>query len=188
MSTAPSPGDTGRRRALKALRDGQVQVRQVAWGETRADVVEATVSGFTGRHVVELRDGRWTCSCKEGGAGRCPHALAVRLVTGHAGDTAAVATVTALPVRPADEPAEQGEVDCIHGMVASWCSHCTGRDGGEAARAQEAEQLLTLRGWTRAAFRGRCCQCSEPYAAGDPVRATPAGGRTAWAGACCGRR
>lgn len=179
--TAAVASDATRKRALKALRTGEVTVRLVIWDKAsdRAAVVHAAIAGYKGRHDVRLQEGEgWTCTCRDGAAGGCGHALAAKLITGHA-------SVTAVPTAPAADPSP---AECRHGMTAEYCADCTGRDGGQAALAAEHAHLLKLPGWTRAGYRGRCCLCGETYEKTDPIRATSQDGRTAWAGPCCGRR
>lgn len=68
-----------RRGALAALREGRVTVLTAATSRAsgRPELVLAEVRGHTGRHVVELTRGGWSCSCS---AGLCSHQVAVRLV------------------------------------------------------------------------------------------------------------
>lgn len=69
--------------ALAAIREGRVTLTTV----TAPDRVIANVKGFTGKHIVDLLGGRWRCSCQEWTtSNRCPHILAVRLVTDHGVD------------------------------------------------------------------------------------------------------
>lgn len=80
--TRPAVGDRAqvlRRGALSALREGRVTILTAASSRAagRPEIVLAEVRGHTGRHVVELTRGAWSCSCS---LGLCAHQVAVRLV------------------------------------------------------------------------------------------------------------
>lgn len=79
-----------RPRALAYLRNGHVQLVEVsdgAPGSARSGrVVDAVVRGFNGDHVVTFTEGEgWWCQAEPDNPDpepdRCPHALAVELVT-----------------------------------------------------------------------------------------------------------
>lgn len=171
----PEVSKKARKSALKALREGRVAVRSIHWtSHDHADTALVVVTGYTGQHQVRLTTtGHWDCSCAKPG---CGHVTAAKLVTGH--------QVLEQPPPVLDStPAE-----CRHGMQPAFCADCTGRDGGESEQRQRRAELLSRRGWTAAAFRGRCALCGEHYDAGDPIQAVPKpSGQvgTAWAGACC---
>lgn len=75
-----------RKRALAAIREGRVTLTTVAAPRR----VIANVKGYTGLHTIDLAEGRWRCTCQEWvSSNRCPHILAVRLVTDHGIDAAA---------------------------------------------------------------------------------------------------
>ena len=172
--------DKARRGALKAYREGRVTVKTVAYdGSPRALAVGGVVRGHTGLHEITYLSDRWDCTC--GVPIGCPHVLAVQLVTGHAGNLAA----NSVPAAPAagDDPLDE----CRHGMVPTYCADCTGRDGGQAELEAERAELLTRRGWTTAAYGGRCALCGERYEQGEPIRAVsrPEITGTTWADSCC---
>lgn len=82
---------------------------------------------------------------------------------------------------------------------AGHCSHvlavqlCTGHAGWNTTDQQPPAgpppaDLPSERGWTRAAFPGKCAYCGQPYAAKDPIRAVKKADQqvgTVWAGSCC---
>lgn len=83
-----------RRGALAALREGRVTVLAShspigRAGRRRPSGVLAEVDGHSGRHLVELDAGSWSCSCAT--VGLCAHVVAVRLVSRDVADLAAVA-------------------------------------------------------------------------------------------------
>lgn len=83
-----------RPKALSYLRGGFVQVVEVSDGgpgATRGKTVDALVRGYNGDHVVTWTEGEgWWCQAEpdnpDPAPDRCPHALAVELVT-HASGT-----------------------------------------------------------------------------------------------------
>lgn len=90
-----SPGVVLRRAALSALREGRVVVLAAHSpvgrpGRRRPSAVLAEVDGHSGRHLVELDAGRWSCSCAV--VGVCAHLVAVRLVSRDVVDLEAVAS------------------------------------------------------------------------------------------------
>lgn len=170
-----------RRNALKAIREGRVAVRAVAYSDgIRAVTAAALVRGYTGQHQVTYMSDQWRCTCAA--TPGCPHVLAVQLVTGHAGATEPAPNTLAVDSVAGDHRERR------HGIVASFCADCTGRDGGQAELEKQQAELLGRRGWTRAAFGGKCALCGEPYTAGEPIRATTRADQqagTVWAGSCC---
>lgn len=68
------------------LRDGAVRVlvSRTVKTENRPYHVAAVVKGHTARRVVDLTDGRWSCTCKAviDDGQPCAHVAAVQLVTG----------------------------------------------------------------------------------------------------------
>ncbi len=78
-----------RRGALAALREGRVVVlsAHTLARASRATAVTAQVLGHTGRHLVELHGGGWTCTCGVVSA-LCAHVVAVRLICRDVADLA----------------------------------------------------------------------------------------------------
>ncbi len=100
---APGPGGTAavsagpvqpetafqarRRKALAVVRESRLTLLHVHADE-RFEVQEVVARVRSSRaggatYAVDYLDGTWTCTCRAGGG--CPHDLAARLVTGHAG-------------------------------------------------------------------------------------------------------
>lgn len=81
--------DPLRKGAMARLRSNQVMICKAFRdeGEIKPSVVMALVrSSREGRqpYVVDLVEEQWDCTCRAGLAGeRCPHVLAVQMVTGH---------------------------------------------------------------------------------------------------------
>jgi hypothetical protein len=86
MAGKPITRTPTRSRALAYLREGRVRIilADTASGTLRPSRVEAIVRGLRSDDFVELGGTLWysTCGCDD--ASRCPHRLAVQLVTGHA--------------------------------------------------------------------------------------------------------
>lgn len=85
--TTARPVDVTKRRAkvLSILREQRVRILEARSHshELRPHRVVALVKGHLGRYAIDLVDGAWTCTCREGATGACAHAWAVRFVTGH---------------------------------------------------------------------------------------------------------
>lgn len=83
--TAPTPQ---RAKALAVLREGRLTVLRAECRKTAHEVDEVIARVQSSRqggpaYAVDLSFGQWTCTCRDGADGTCPHASAVKLVTGH---------------------------------------------------------------------------------------------------------
>lgn len=83
---------TPRNRALTYLRMERVRVVEThTHGDSiRPYGVEAIVHGHKSDYLVRLVDGIWSATCRCEDVAQCPHLLAVRMVTGHGPNAAAV--------------------------------------------------------------------------------------------------
>lgn len=73
-----------RSKALGYLRAGRVRVESrsgVSGEQVRASVLSSREESTAWYVVDRWPNGDWTCTCKAGGDGTCPHAAAVALVT-----------------------------------------------------------------------------------------------------------
>jgi hypothetical protein len=84
------PTDPLRAKTLACLREGRVSVKRVVSDRDTLAVLEvmAVVASSRERvapHIVDLRQGEWTCTCPTWSAlesgGYCAHLAAVQLVT-----------------------------------------------------------------------------------------------------------
>jgi hypothetical protein len=78
--------DTLRPKALAVLREGRLQLLHVECRKTAHDVDEVIARVRSSRdggpaYAVDLLDGTWTCTCRDGGG--CAHVHATQMVTGH---------------------------------------------------------------------------------------------------------
>jgi hypothetical protein len=81
--------DPMRSKALARLRSNQVMIRRAftdegeIWPSVILALVRSSRDGVA-PYVVDLSDGWWRCTCRAGlREERCPHVLAVQMVTGH---------------------------------------------------------------------------------------------------------
>jgi hypothetical protein len=81
------PTDPLRAKTLACLREGRVSVKRVVSDRDTLAVLEvmavvASSRERVGPHIVDLRQGHWTCTCGQGQleAG-CAHLVAVQMVT-----------------------------------------------------------------------------------------------------------
>jgi hypothetical protein len=155
--------DRVRRNALKAYREGRVTIRSIVFRDEAALRAIGVAAKVRGYNgLYEIDYDGHRWACTCGVDIGCPHVRAVQLVTGHAG----APLLTATAPHPSDPP------DTTDGD-------------------QETTRLLGLRGWTPAAFEGRCARCSLPYDRGVPIRAISREDQqfgTVWAGPCCGEQ
>lgn len=84
LAVAPDPAVL-RRKALSILREGRLTVLNAVNDPDTLAVfaVTARVEGHRGTYAVDLVDGEWVCTCRDGER-PCGHIAAAQLVTGHA--------------------------------------------------------------------------------------------------------
>jgi hypothetical protein len=80
---------------------------------------------------------------------------------------------------------------CKHELTRSFCGICNGTVDRLRKEAQQAaEELLSIPGWRKAGFGGRCARCRRRYEPDSPIRKKTALDRCPeespnWIAMCC---